>query len=305
MFRSVTLLISTVIAGGIAATEHPTTHHQGPAFRVNSDLVIVPVTVTDRNGHTVLYLRQADFSVGEDGVPQKILSVSRWNAPASIGVILDSSGSMEPSVEIAHAAVRALLSEAAMEDEAFLINFADSPKTEGGFTHNMNEITGKLLSRGAEGWTALVDAIYAGLNRMKSASTARKALVVITDGGENHSRYSFAELLSAARESDTQVYIVTIRRSIRRTDEQRGRLYLDDLAKDTGGHMLVIDSDAQLLAAMTTINELIRNQYLLSYRPLQNLRDGKWHRVRIRLQPSRGGPKYRIYAREGYYAPQQ
>src|SRR5205823_3338426 len=297
MPRYATFLVPIVILGGGAAEQYPAPGHHGTDFRVNSDLVIVPVAVTDRNGRTVLHLRRGDFTIAEDGVPQEILSVSQWNAPASIGVIVDSSGSMEPSVGVAHAAVRNLLAETDPEDQAFLISFADSPQPEVNFTHDMNEITSKLSWRGAKGWTALVDGIYIGLNRMKSASTSHKALVIITDGGENHSRYSFAELQSAARESDTQVYIVAIRRNARNFEEQRGRLYLEDLARDTGGHMLIIESDTQLFDAMATINQLIRNQYLLFYRRVQHLGGGKWHRIRVRLQPSFISAKYRIYAR--------
>lgn len=299
---AVSLLIPLVALGPGALRGDPVTPAQLYDFRVSSELVIVPVTVTDRHGQTALSLQPADFVVAEEGIPQPIVSFSRWDAPASVGLVFDTSGSMKSSVEISNTAVRTLLSENGAEDEAFLITFADSPRLEVDFTRDAERIPETLLWRERRGATALFDAIYCGLDRMRHAQISRKALVVVTDGGDNHSRYSFDELLSTARESDVQIYTVAIRRSARDIDEQRGRLQLDQLAHETGGALLTVESEAQLPEAMSKLNQLIRNQYLLAYRPPEGIRHGKWRKVRVRLQPAALASRYRILSKGGYYA---
>jgi Ca-activated chloride channel family protein len=206
-----------------------------PNFKVDAELVLIPLSVTDHVGHPILDLGAQDFIVAEDGAAQEIRAVSCWDTPASIGVVFDSSGSMKSSVRRAQAAVRALFRDADQKDEAFLIQFADSPRLEVNFTMDVDEIPGKLLGAAPHGATALFDAVYAGLDRMRQAVNAHKALVVVTDGGDNHSRRSFTELLAAARERDVQIFVVAIRRDLRDQDEQRGRAQLDQIANDTGG----------------------------------------------------------------------
>lgn len=127
----------------------------------------------------------------------------------------------------------------------------------------------------------------------------------MTDGVDTHSWHPFKELLSAARESDAQVFVVAARRNTHDFVQQRGRRYMDQLARENGGHLLIVDSDAELPHAMREINDLIRNQYLLSYRPEKLALDGKWHGIRVRLQPASKSSRYRIYTKNGYYAPAQ
>ncbi len=283
--------------------EHPAPPGRANDFHVSSELVVVPTTVTDRTGHTVLGLQPEDFTLVEEGMQQRIVSFSRWDAPASVGVVFDSSGSMKPSVKVAGNAIRVLLADNGTEDEAFLVTFADAPRLEVEFTREVDRLSNNLLWREARGSTALFDAIYLGLHEMHRAANARKALIVVTDGGDNHSRYSFDELLAAARESEVQIYVVAIRRNVKDIEEQRGRLQLDCLAIETGGRLLIVEGEAQLSKAMASVNELIRNVYLLAYRPADSVRDGKWRRVRIRLEPKLAG-HYRISAKGGYYAPE-
>ncbi len=270
-------------------------------FSVSAEIVVVPMTVTDRNGHTALGFQPEDFALTEEGTPQRIESFSQWDAPASVGVVFDSSGSMKPSLSVANAAVRILLADNGPDDEAFLITFADAPRLEVGFTREGDRLSNNLLWREARGSTALFDAVYAGLREMRRAANSRKALVVVTDGGDNHSRYSFDELLAAARESDVQIYTVAIRRHVNDREEQRGRVQLDRLASETGGRLLIVEGEAQLFKAMASMNELIRNEYLLAYRPAAGVQDGKWRRVRVRLAPELAR-HYRISAKGGYYA---
>jgi Ca-activated chloride channel family protein len=297
---AVLLLVSRLVgAQHLSATSHT------PSFGATTELVAVPVSVTDRRGHTVIGLHPEDFVITENGVQQQVLSASHWDVASSIGVVFDGSGSMKASVRMAQSAVRTLLKDNGPEDEAFLIRFADAPQVVVDFTHDADAIADKLIWDRPRGATALFDAVYAALNQVKRAQNSRKALVVITDGGDNNSRYSFPELLALSRESAAQVYIVAIRRNPRGSDEQRGRLRLDQVANETGGRLLIVDNSGELPHALATVNELIRNQYLLTYRPTDSRRDGKWRPVRVRIQRPSTTPAYRVYARGGYYGPEQ
>ncbi|MBY0507725.1 MAG: VWA domain-containing protein [Bryobacteraceae bacterium] len=261
------------------------------------------MSVTDRRDHTILGLRSEDFALTEGGVPQQIQSVSRWDVPASICVVFDVSGSMTRLARTAQAAVRNLLKDSGPEDEACLIRFAAKPELLADFSHDTNTVVNKLLwDRPPRGATALTDAVLAGLAQMRRAANTRRALVVITDGGENSSRHLFSELLSVARESGVQIFGVGLRGNLLDKEEQRGRLQLRQLADDTGGNLLIIDSGGDFPRALATVNELIRNQYVLTYRPANAPHDGKWHPVRVRIQPPSKASLYRVNARGGFYA---
>jgi Ca-activated chloride channel family protein len=298
--------ILTLLASLIFGSVHICAQHKDPTraatFGVTSELVAIPVTVTDRNGHTVVGLRADDFVIAENGVVQRVQSVSRWDVPVSICVVFDASGSMKRGMHIAQTALRKLLDGSGPDDEACLIRFAGKPELLADFTYDTAEIPNELLWDRPRGATSLVDAVYAGLVQMRRASNSRRALVVITDAGENNSRYSFQELLSLARETDVQVYAVAIRGDNLNKEEQRGRVQLDRIAEETGGEQVVIDSTSRLPPALETINELIRNQYLLTYRPPDSARDGKWRAVRVQLHADLMARRYRVNSRRGYFA---
>jgi len=303
--RILAYLAVLLLVSEFAGAQHLGVGNHTPSFGTMTELVAVPVSVTDRNGHTIVGLRLEDFVITENGVPQQVLSASRWNVASSIGVVFDGSGSMKSTVRTAQTAVRTLLNDNGPEDEAFLVRFADTPQEVVDFTHDTDVIADKLLWDRPRGATALFDAVFTGLSKIRRGANSRKALVVVTDGGDNNSRYSFAELRALARENDAQVYVVAIRRNFRDQDEQRGRLELDQIANETGGRLLIVDNSGELPHALATVNELIRNQYLLTYRPTGLPRDGKWHALRVRIPPSSKIPSYRIYARGGYFAPEQ
>lgn len=292
-----------LLVGAVVDAQHQDRGAHVATFGVTAELVAIPVSVTDRSGHTVVDLRLENFLITQDGAAQQIQSVSRWNVPASIGVVFDASGSMKRTIRTAQAAVRALLDGSSPEDEAFLIRFADRPELVVDFTHDSGVIADKLLWDRPRGATALNDAVVLALTKVKAAKSSRQALVVITDGGDNNSRYSFPELVSIARESYAQVYIVAMRRNLLDKEEQRGRLRLEQLANDTGGRLITVDRTSELPHALAKVNELIRNQYLLTFRPPAPLQDGKWHAVRVRLQPGSKASAYRVSARGGFYAP--
>lgn len=273
-------------------------------FRANGDLVVVPVSVSDRKGHTVLGLRADDFTVLDDHIRQDIVSFSRWEVPSSLGVIFDVSGSMSGTEGIAVTATRALVQEMTPDDEGFLVTFADIPRVEVGMTRELDRIPDHLSFLPRQGATALFDAIAIGFEHLKGAHTPRKALVVITDGGDNRSRLSFHELLSRALEADVQVYVIEIRRNGWDADAQRGRAHLDRIAAETGGRSIMIYDASQLKEKMSLVGELIRNQYLIGYKPPGGAQIGKWRQIRVRVQSPRKG-SLRINAKGGYYAPSE
>jgi Ca-activated chloride channel family protein len=252
----------------------------------------------------VLGLTPDDFTVLDDKVRQGIVSFSRWDVPSSIGVVFDISGSMRGTEGLAVTAVRALVDETTPDDEGFLVTFADVPRLEVEMTRDLNGIPNHLSFLRREGATALFDAIAMGLQHLKGAHTPRKALVVVTDGGDNRSRLSFGELLSRALEADVQVYAIAIRRNAWDQEAQRGRAHLDRLAAETGGRSFMIYDTSHLKQTMSLVGELIRNQYLIGYKRPYGAQSGKWRQIRVRMQSTRHG-SLRLNAKGGYYAPSE
>ena len=302
---AITIAMVTLLSATIFSLRGQSQHFIEPKsiFRANGDLVVVPVSVSDRKGHTVLGLRADDFTVLDDHTRQDIVSFSRWEVPSSIGVIFDVSGSMRGTEDIAVTATRALIDEMTFDDEGFLVTFADIPRVEVGMTRELERIPDHLSFLPRQGATALFDAIGMGFELLKGAHTPRRALAVVTDGGDNRSRLSFHELLSRALEADVQVYAIEIRRNGWDADAQRGRAHLDRLAAETGGRSIVIYDTSQLKEKMSLVGELIRNQYLIGYKPPGGAQIGKWRQIRVRMQSPRNG-SLRINAKGGYYAPQ-
>lgn len=292
---SISLILTCRVVGG-----QSTVTPRAPTFRASSDLVILPVSVMDRRGRAVSNFGADDFVVADNGVPQLVLSLSQWDAPASIGVVFDASSSMKKNIRAAEAGVRMLISDTPLGDESFLIRFSDSPHLEVPFTEDVDEISAKLRSASAQGATALFDAIYLGLNQVKRARTAHRVLVIITDSGENHSRYTFSELLSVARESDVQIYVLELMGSGSYRERQSGHWKLEQLANETGGRLVTVYRNSQLPDQIATLRSLIRNQLVIAYRPQPSCSDGKWHSVRIRLLPT--WKDHKVFAKTGYYA---
>lgn len=274
------------------------------AYRADANLVLVPVVVTDRRGALVNVLRVDEFSVFEDKVSERISSFSEQDAPASIGVILDMSGSMRGSLAQAEWAVRAFLDTANPEDEGFLYSVSSRPGRDAGFTEDLDSLLGETGWAGARGSTALIDTVYCGLDAMRSAHRPRRALLIVSDGMDNHSRYSKTELLERALEADVQIYTIAINgaaayeKAITLAEQRQGTTLLEDLAEKTGGLSFVVRSPEEMGKAALAISRAIRNEYTIAYAPGNGARDGKWHGIRVRLSM----PGVRVYARSGYYA---
>lgn len=275
----------------------------GQMIRTDTRLVLVPVSVTDRSGATVVGLNRSNFTLFEDKTPQEIVAFSAEDAPASVGLIFDISGSMRGKLDAAKRALRAFVDNANSTDEAFLFTVSSRPDISSAFTPDLESLTERVNFVSAGGDTALIDTIYAGLKRMRSASNPRRVLLILSDGMDNHSRRSRSELMRLAVEADVQIYTIGVdsrirtKKAIEQIEEQRGLALLQDLADNTGGlHFTLSDrEDASSVIARAVL--AMRNQYLLAYHPSQPVQPGKWHRIRVKLNVAHTN----VSARNGYY----
>jgi len=273
-------------------------------LKVDVDLVLVPVTITDPMNRLVTGLEKENFQLFEGSSAQEIRTFSSEDAPVSLGVIFDSSGSMSSKMDRAKEAVVEFFKTANPQDEFFMITFSDEPETVSDFTNSVDEIQNKLIFAIPRHRTALLDAIYMGVSKMRQAKYAKKALLIISDGGDNHSRYTENEIKSVVKEADVMIYAIGIYdRYASAMEERLGPQLLSEITELTGGRAFTIDNPNDLADVATKIGVELRNQYVLGYRPTKVVRDGKWRKIKVKLLPPKGLPPLRVYARTGYYAP--
>src|SRR5579871_992556 len=273
-------------------------------LKVDVDLVLVPVTITDPMNRLVTGLEKENFQLYEGSSAQEIRSFSAEDAPVSLGVIFDSSGSMSSKMDRAKDAVVEFFKTANPQDEFFMITFSDEPETVSDFTSSVDEIQNRLVFAVPRHRTALLDAIYMGISKMRQAKYPKKALLIISDGGDNHSRYTENEIKSLVKEADVMIYAIGIYdRYASAVEERLGPQLLSDITELTGGRAFTIDNPNDLGDVATKIGVELRNQYVLGYRPAKVVRDGKWRKIKVKLLPPKGLPPLRVYARTGYYAP--
>ena len=276
-------------------------------IRTSVDLVLVPVTVTDAMNRVVVGLEQGNFQVYEGKQAQEIKHFSREDAPVSLGVILDLSSSMASKIERAREAVLKLLEESNPQDEFFLITFSETPHVVQNFTQSVGDIQEQLVIAQPKGRTALLDAIYLGLNNMKDAKYPRKALLLISDGGDNHSRYTEGEVKARIKESDVLVYSVGVfDREFATREELLGPELLTEISAVTGARCYTLDNPNDLPVITRHIGVELRNQYVLAYRPDDSKIDGKWRKIKVKVKElPKNMPQLRVYARTGYYGRSQ
>ncbi|MFP5275631.1 MAG: VWA domain-containing protein [Acidobacteriota bacterium] len=278
----------------------------GSFIRLNTDLVLVPVTVTDPMNRLVTGLEQEDFQVFENNDRQKISSFATEDAPVSIGIIFDLSGSMTSKLVRAKESILQFIKTANPEDEFFVIGFNDRPELIEDFTSSVEDIQARLATVHSGHRTALLDAIYYGIAKMRQARHQRKALLVVSDGGDNRSRFTEGEVRAKVRESDVQIYAMGIFDPYAPTPEERmGPELLNSLCEDSGGRMYQVEDIDELSDIAEKISTDLRNQYVIGYRPRDLARDGKWRKLRVKVTPPPGLPPLTVYARTGYYAPLQ
>jgi Ca-activated chloride channel homolog len=275
-------------------------------LRASADLVLVPVTITDPMNRLVTGLEKENFQLFEGSAGQEIKTFSSEDAPVSLGVIFDSSGSMSSKMDRAKDAVVEFFKTANPQDEFFMITFSDEPEVVSDFTSSVDEIQGKLVFTVPRKRTALLDAIYMGVTKMRQAKYAKKALLIISDGGDNHSRYTEGEIKALVKEADVMVYAIGIYDRYFQTQEERlGPELLGQVAELSGGRAFTVENPNDLADVATKIGIELRNQYVLGYRPHNGSRDGKWRKIKVKLLPPKGLPPLRVYARTGYYAPEE
>jgi Ca-activated chloride channel homolog len=278
-------------------------------IRVDSTLVLIPVTVTDPLNRFVTGLDKDNFRIFEDKAEQEVVQFSSEDAPLSLGVIFDCSGSMGSKLQKSREAVSQFFKTANPDDEFFLVEFNDRAELVQKFTTNLQEIQNRLTFTQSKGKTALLDAVYLGLHQMKKARNPRKALLVISDGGDNNSRYTESEIKNLVREADVQIYAIGIFEPIasrgRTAEELAGPSLLSEIAEQTGGREFPVENINELPDIAAKIGIELRNQYIIGYSPKNQEHDGKYRRVQVKLVQPRGLPPLRAFWRMGYYAPTQ
>jgi len=278
------------------------------SFRSDVDLVMVPVTVTDSFNRPILDLPQREFTVFEDSVPQSIRYFSREDAPISIALVLDYSASMKNKIEYESEAVKQFFLRANPDDEYFIITVSSKPKLVASSTQSIGTIEERLAATKPTGATALYDAVYLGINKLRTARYQRRALLIISDGGDNYSRYSLKETRHMIEEANVLTYGIGIFDDmpvplLKTVEERLGRQALAKLTDASGGRTIPADDRRQIPQIAALISSELRDQYMLGYRPTTQKRDGKLHKIRVRLSAS--AALRHVYYREGYVAPQQ
>jgi VWFA-related protein len=285
-------------------------HGREPTFRADTNLAVIPVAVMDTLNRFVLGLQKEDFHLFEDGVEQKVAHFSDEDAPLSVGLVFDESGSMDYKLRTSREAVTQFLKALNRDDEAFLVEFGDTAKLSVRFTPHTEEIEGVLKNAQPAGLTAMLDAIDTGLHEMKDAKNPRKAIVIVSDGGDNHSRYTAAEIESLVREADVQIYAMGVFEPVlsfgRTPEEISGPRLLSEIAAQTGGRAFAAALPSDLPSVAARIAVELRNRYVLAYYPTNPARDGKYRKVEVKLsQPPGMGSPLKAHWRLGYYAPAQ
>ena len=277
-------------------------------IRIDVDLVLVNVSVIDPYNRFVTGLSQEHFRLFEDKEAQGITHFSNEDVPISIGLVFDASGSMSDKIDKARMSVMQFFRMSNPADEFFLIGFNDRPFQVSGFTTDPIELQNKLNFTEAKGRTSLFDAMYLGLHEMSKAKYARKVLLVISDGGDNHSRYSERDIKRAVQESDVQIYAIGIYEPYssrsRTPEELAGPSLLTNIAESTGGRQFPVENLNDLPDIARKIGRELRSVYVLGYRPTNDTRDGKWRKIQVKLQAPRGLPPLQLFNKSGYYAPQ-
>jgi Ca-activated chloride channel family protein len=282
------------------------TSRRDARIRVDVNLVLVPATVTDPMNRLVTGLERENFEVFDNNVGQVIKSFSTQDAPVTIGIIFDLSGSMSSKFARSRKALSEFLRTSNPQDEFFVVGFNDRPAVIVDYTSDVDDVEARMVMLKPENRTALIDAIYLGVDKLKQAKYERKALLIISDGGDNRSRYTEGELRRVVRESDVQIYSIGIfDQYAPTTEEQMGPVLLTDICDMTGGRMFRVSELGDLGDIASRISAELRNEYVIGYRPSEVKQDGNWRKLKIRLVPPPGLPNLTVHNRQGYYAPSQ
>jgi len=280
---------------------------RGQSVHIDVDLALVNVTITDPYNRLVTGLEPDNFRVFENNVEQEIQYFSSEDVPISIGVIFDLSGSMANKVGKAKEAALQFFKTANPQDEFFLVSFNERAEIMSTFTSSVEDLQNRILSASAKGRTALLDGIYLGFSEMRPARNAKRALLIISDGGDNNSRYNERDIKRLVREADTQLYSIGIfdpfEYRSRTAEELNGPSLLSEVTELTGGRAFTVENVNDLPDVATKISSELRNQYILGYHPSNKSHDARWRKIKVKMHAPKGLPPLSIYAKTGYYAP--
>jgi Ca-activated chloride channel homolog len=279
----------------------------GKVIKADVDLALVNVTVTDPFNRLVTGLDEDNFRVYEDNIEQEIVTFSSEDVPISIGVIFDFSGSMSNKIDKAREAALEFFKTANPQDEFFLVTFNERAELTSTFTNSVEDLQSRMMITAPHGRTALLDAIYLGLSQMRGAHNAKRALLILSDGGDNHSRYNENDIKRLVKEADTQLYAIGIFDPLgyrnRTPEELNGPTLLSEITELTGGRVFAVEHLNDLPDIATKIGMELRNQYVLGYKPSNHIHDARWRKIKVKLRPPKGLPPLSVYAKTGYYAP--
>jgi Ca-activated chloride channel homolog len=273
-----------------------------PTLRVDTTLILVPVSVNDPLNRPVTGLEKENFRIFDDKAEQTITQFAMEDEPVAVGLVFDTSGSMGEKLRRSRMAAAEFFRTANPEDEFFLVEFDNSPRLVAPLTQNAGEIENQLAFSRSRGSTALLDAIFLALHEMKRSKKNKKALMIISDGGDNHSRYTPAEVKAVVAESDVLIYAIGVFGGGNTPEEYGGPHLLSQIAEQTGGRLYEANA-VEFPDIAKKIGIDLRNRYVLGYSPAGLEHDGRYHRVQVRVVPPRGLPQLRAHWRTGYYAP--
>lgn len=284
----------------------PGSPRRNSPIRVETNLVLVPMTVTDPMNRLVTGLEKENFNVFDNNQGQIIKTFSTEDAPVTIGIVFDLSGSMTSKFARARKALAEFMRTCNPQDEFFVVGFNDRPAVIVDYTSDVDDVEARMVMLKPENRTALIDAVYLGVSKLRDAKYDRKALLIISDGGDNRSRYSEGELRRIVRESDVQIYSIGIFDQYASTiEEQTGPILLTDICELTGGRLFRITDMGDMGDIATRISAELRNEYVIGYKPSEVKKDGNWRKLKVRLLPPPGLPILDVHYRQGYYAPSQ
>jgi len=280
----------------------PAATRQQATIRVDTNLILVPVSVNDALNRPVTGLERENFRVFEDKVEQKIAQFAMDDDPVAVGLVFDTSGSMGSKLQRSRMAAVQFFKTANAEDEFFLVEFDNSPRLEVPLTMDAGRIESQLTFSQSKGSTALLDAIYLALHEMKRSKKNKKALLIISDGGDNHSRYSAREVRNLVRESDVLIYSIGVFGGGSTAEESGGPGLLANISEQTGGRLFEANP-MELPDIAQKIGVELRNRYVIGYSAQNQQHDGKYHRIQVVIVPPRGLRQLRAHWRTGYNAP--
>jgi len=287
--------------GDPSASKHDV--YRAKPMRMDVDITLVPVTVVDAANRPVITLEKSNFRLFESGEQKDIRYFSTEDSPISVGILLDLSFSMKDKIDTARQALHQFFENCNPDDDYFVIGFSDYPAMLADATHSTASIEDKLAFAVPHGNTALLDAIYMGLDRLQKAQYSRRALVIISDGGDNHSRYAKNEIRRIVQEADVEIYGLGIFSKVFKTyEEWSGERLLTEITEATGGHTITINDVQKLPEIAANLSRELRSQYLLGYSPGHRVQNAPWRKIKVQVIQTVPGPTLHVYNKQGYFS---